>query len=355
MVPTSWLLSSDEPWARHHALIHVLDHPEDDGEVARVRAAVVAHPAVQALAGSLPDWEAPQELSGHNHPAFAPNRLRLLWDMGIRAGDHPRVDATLEAMLRHQDPDGRFQSFSAMSRLPAPAWCSLPCDGHALLETLALYRVGGAALERAALRVEADATFTAQGPGWLCRPDPTLPFRGPGRKGDLCPQATVEALRGLGRLGSRSQVPSTAARTLLQVWLRRGREQPYMFGHGQRFKAAKWPRTWYDAGAVLEALAPTPDAWEAGDERRAVVELLACWLAYNLDASGRVTPRSTFKGFETWSFGQKKAPSPFATAVVWGVAHRFGDRVEEARALDVCALESSKGGQGTARPPALKP
>ncbi len=88
-----------------------------------------------------------------------------------------------------------------------------------------------------------------------------------------------------------------------------------MFGHGSRFKTVKWPTTWYDIHGVLD------------------------------------TPRSCYWGFEGYSFGQKQRPSPFATARLLQVLRRFDDLCDEAAAVDVTALTTSKGGAGTARPP----
>ena len=67
----------------------------------------------------------------------------------------------------------------------------------------------------------------------------------------------------------------------------------------------------------------------------------------------RVTPLATFKGFEAYSFGQKKNPSPFATALVWAALKRFEPVAEMIADVDVAALGSSKGGTGTAMPPRL--
>ena len=69
-------------------------------------------------------------------------------------------------------------------------------------------------------------------------------------------------------------------------------------------------------------------------------------------AGGMVTPHSTYRGFETFSFGQKKQPSPLATALLLAVLRRLDDLAPAAAAVDVAALTSSKGGRGTAVPPA---
>ena len=95
-----------------------------------------------------------------------------------------------------------------------------------------------------------------------------------------------------------------------------------MLGHGPRFVEGKWPPTWYDASAVLETMAAYPAVWKlnsAAAEDRASVAEIALALASTFGPDGMVTPRSCYKGFEAHSFGQKKAPSPWATARLCGI------------------------------------
>ena len=127
--PRPWVLNSAEPAAHWVLLTGVLDLPPDGFEAATTRCEVVADPDTRAIIERLPDWEAGLRLSGHDSPAFAPNLLRLLADMGIRAGDHPRVDRLLDQMLAHQDPEGRFTSFAPTGgTMPPPGGrcCATP-------------------------------------------------------------------------------------------------------------------------------------------------------------------------------------------------------------------------------------
>ncbi len=50
------------------------------------REQVLADPATADLIARLPDWEGGAGFSGHNSPAFAPNLLNLLADMGLQSG-----------------------------------------------------------------------------------------------------------------------------------------------------------------------------------------------------------------------------------------------------------------------------
>ena len=128
-----------------------------------------------------------------------------------------------------------------------------------------------------------------------------------------------------------------------------------MFGHGQTFKASKWPVTWYCAQLVLDALGRWPDLWRGPtadpEDRRALAEPAACAAAYNTDDAGRVVPRSVYRGFERHSFGRRGTPSAFATAQLLTVLHRLEDLAPLAVQVDVGALTSSKGGSGLARAP----
>ena len=110
------------------------------------------------------------------------------------------------------------------------------------------------------------------------------------------------------------------------AWRNRAQEKPYMFGHGPRFVAGKWPPTWYDASAVLQALAPYPSVWRgkasSAKDRASTLEMVNA-LATTLGFDGFVTPRSCYQGFADYSFGQKRRPSPWATARVCGLLRSY--------------------------------
>jgi hypothetical protein len=356
--PVSWILGCAEPSARWALLTGVLDRGSDDEQVVTAREGVLADAGTRDLIDRLPDWEGGAPLSGHESPKFAPNLLNLLADMGLIAGDSKRVDRVLELMLAHQDGEGRFLSYAPSRGGEVPAWGSLLCDSHAVVEVLVRYGHGQDPRVQAGLaRMADDLTDTAQGRAWPCRPDPVTGFRGPGRKTDFCPQVTLEALRACACLPERERPAGLldVARVALRAWEHRGSQKPYMFGHGKAFKTVKWPPTWYRAYSVLDTLGRYPELWRGPDagpvDRRCLAELAACLIAYNLSEDGRVVPQSTFRGFEAFSFGQKKVPSPFATAQVLTVLHRLDDLGPDVGTVDVTALAGSKGGSGHVVPP----
>jgi hypothetical protein len=356
--PRPWLLEAGEPAARLIALTRLMDRGADDAEVEAARKALLAEAGARELVGRLPDWEKGITASGHNSPNYTPNILHLLADMGLGPGDHPKIERFLDQLLAHQDEEGRFQARSKWRGQAQAHWGALLCDTHVITEALVRFgRADDPRTRRALDRMAADRADAPQGPAWPCRPDPVTGFRGPGRVSDFCPMVTLEALRTFARLPAarRPRWILDAARTSLRAWRERGAEKPYMFGHGRQFKTVKWPAFWYGVYWMLDTVSRYPGLWAGrsarGEDRRAIAELAACLVAYNVDPDGRVTPRSSFQGFEGFTFGQKKTPSAFATARVCIILRRLGALADDIAGVDVLALTSSKGGTGTAVPP----
>jgi hypothetical protein len=356
--PRPWLLDSEEPAARWATLTELLDRDQKDVEVHEAKRSLLADRGTRELIARLPDWEKENVASGHNSPNFAPNILHLLADMGLASGDDRRVERFLDQVLAHQDEAGRFQSLSRWRGQAKPHWGALLCDSHIIADALLRFgRADDPRTRRALDSIAADLAATAQGPGWPCIPDPVTKFRGPGRRTDFCPHVTLEALRAFARLPATQQPKGIldAARTSLRAWQARWVEKPYQFGHGRQFKTVKWPAFWYGAFWMLDALSMYPGLWRGRgartEDRRSLAEIAACLVAYNVGRDGKVNPRSCFKGFERFSFGQKKAPSAFATARVCVILRRLGSLAGDIAAVDVRALSSSKGGTGTAVPP----
>lgn len=358
--PLPWLLSAKEPYARWATRAVLLGQPNDPASIAD-RTAVLADQGVAELIAALPGW-GDGDFPGHHSPAFLPNRLNLLADMGVQANDAAPIEALLDALLEHQDKSGRFLSFGRVPGRPKPEWGSLLCDTNAITDVLLRFgRDSDPRVTLALKRIASDASGSSQGQGWRCVPEKTTLWRGPGKVADACPQVTLEGLRVW------SQVPTEdrprwilqAARTPLEIWRRRITERPYAFGHGYQFKSVKWPNFWYDVLWMLETLSRFPELWQGPDAREedriALAELAACLIAYNLDPDGRVTPRRTYRAFEQYSFGQKKEPSPFATARTLIPLARLSDLAEEIAVVDVEGLPSAKGGSGTSVPPKRPP
>ena len=352
--PVPWLLASAEPYTRWVTRTGILGEAHDAPDVAKDHQALLEDPGIRDLIDTLPAWDAITTAPDHHSPAFLPNRLNLLADLGVQGGDDVRIESLIDALLAHQDRHGRFTPVEANGGRPKPDSGAVLCDTNVIAYVALRFGRGDDERVGSALgRMRSDLAATPQGRAWQCVPERRPLFSGVFSKADVCPQVTLEGLRALSYLHGSGERPSwllEAARTPLAVWRRRTAERPYGFGHGYQFKSVKWPNFWYDVLWALETVGRYPEIWSGprstAEDRRSAAELAACLIAYNFDDDGRVTPRRVYPGFERFSFGRKTAPSPFATARCLTTLLRFSELAEEIAGVDVGALPGSLGGTG---------
>ncbi len=354
--PVPWLLGSNEPYALWATLHDVVGLALDEPALLRAHDLVIADENVRALVDDLPP-RLTAAVADHHSPLFLPNRLNLLADMGVAHGDFPVVDALLESLAATQDRAGRFRPRATGTTPQAHAGASPRCEHNAVTEVLLRFGLAhDPRVTRAVARLSSDIRAGNQGHGWCCTPEKRS-LSVLAHKLDVCPQIDLEGVRALAMLPAhqRPRNARDAARTPLEIWRRRPEERPYQFGHGYQFKTVRWPSFWYDVLGVVDAVGRFPDLWSGPhareEDRRAVAELAACLIAYNTDSEGRVKPRRVHRGYERFSFADKSAASPFATARVLAALVRVADLADEIAAIDVESLASSTGGSGTVLPP----
>ena len=193
--PRNSLLQSKESFTVLRTLVDLLDFPLSHQLVKQVKEMVLADEMIQNLIQCLPpDW-ASYLVKGHQKADYPPSVLLLLFDFGITKNDFPNIEKLLNQMLKLQDADGRFQSLAMFPR-SKPAIGSSFCDTHIIAETLIL---GGydrnEEIRKATMFIADQLKETSQGIAWKCEPNSESKARGPGRKDDICPQVTLEALR----------------------------------------------------------------------------------------------------------------------------------------------------------------
>ncbi len=354
--PREALLCSGESFTVYRTLTDILELPSSHPDVEIARKAVLNDPVVLQFIADLSDWET-SVVTGHNQPTYLPNQLWILLDWGIRPGDHPRVKREFEKIMAHQDPDtGQFLAYCKGWRSEEITWTSVLCD-HNLITTVLLLGGFGAdgRVKRGLTRMSELLRETSQGMGWKCVQGLGTKFRGPGRVNDVCPMAVVDALRGYWLVEASEQPPSlfSSGKTLLDCWIRRSEHKPYMFGHGRNFRKPRPPFLWYNIGTVLDATSHYP----ALVTTEAFRELLAvATLAF--DEKGLVTPGSIMQAYPTFSFGQKKLPSPWTTLFLARILKRAVEAdptiVASVKQLDGKSYNGSLGGPKKARTGDLK-
>lgn len=156
--------------------------------------------------------------------------------------------------------------------------------------------------------------------GMPCRVSPELGrFRGPGRKDDPCPLAslyTLKAIVQLDRKGSEGMA-RILTETLLSLWKESRERHPYMFFMGTDFRKLKLPFVWYDIMSVAEVLSHFP--WVLDDPRfRDMMSVIDG----KKDGDGRYVPESIWTNWKEFDFCQKKEPSRWLTFAVERIQRR---------------------------------
>lgn len=348
--PRKKLLESGESFTVYRTLTDLLDLSFNNPDVIQAHNKVLEDPLIQDFLDNLSNWE--QDLvTGHNKPTYLPNQLWLLLDWGIRPEDDSRFKQAIDKLLAHQDASlGQFLAYCrgyGRGKDTQPAiWTSVLCDHNIITSVLLIAGLkDDAGVKKGLNRMNAFLTETSQGMGWKCVPGIGTKFRGPGRVNDVCPMVVVDAMRGYWVL-PKSQWPDKlmeAGKTLLNCWMNRATEKPYIMGHGRSFRMPRAPFLWYNIGTVLDAVSHYPELVKTQAFRELIaVSLLA------FEPTGEVIPKTVFLYFKKFSFGQKKVPSPWMTLFLSRIYKRAVEFdpsfIEAIKKIDGKSLKGSKGG-----------
>lgn len=317
--PLKHLIQSEESFTVFRTLVDLLDFPETHSIVKKVRKSVLADERVEELVQNLPNDWASYLVKGHQKPDYPPSVLLLLFDFGITKTDFPQIENLLDQMLTLHDDEGRFQSLAQFPR-SKPMIGSNLCDTHIITETFLRGGYGGTAEVQKALDfIVLQLKETSQGIAWKCEPNSVSKARGPGRKDDLCPQVTLEALRLFSHLPKMKHPKElvNAGKSLLRCYEQSKEHRPYLFGHGSRFKKLRPPFFWYNIGAVLDATSHYSELVQES----AFQDMLSLVIS-KADENGMFTPESIYLPFKNWSFGQKKVESPWMTFFISRILKR---------------------------------
>lgn len=307
-------------WVQYLALVELEGKPESGPEPASARQAIFKDERIKGLISELIGWPGPP-LQRHNDASHLLHKLVFYADLGMKVTD-PGVGAITERILENQSFEGAFQVLAKVSPSyggtgqEQRAW--MLCDAPSIL--YALLKMGLQSNNRVQAAVRHLASLSSEN-GWPCAVSKEIgKFRGPGRKTDPCPYATLLALKALSQLPEwrDSQACRKGAEALLNLWEQRKERRPYLFAMGTDFCKLKAPFIWYDILHVLEVLTQFP--WLHQDKR--LLEMLEIVIG-KADAEGRHTAESIWKAWSDWEFGQKKVPSRLITFYVRRILKRM--------------------------------
>jgi len=302
------LLSMSEAWLRYVIRVHLTD----DGieSLDDLKSEALKDGKIQVYLESVADFHGVL-VRNHKDPELPIHKLLFLFDIGFDMSI-PEIENAVKQIMSHKD---RFGVYQSMTNIPKHyggkgedtfGWCL--CDAPLLL--LALVKAKIDYQEHIKQGVDHLVTiFRDQ--GFPCTvSEEHGSFRGPGRKDDCCPYATLSMLNLLAEIDEyrHSAVARQGIEVILSLWKNSLDRHPYMFYMGTDFRKLKAPAMWYDVLSVANCLSKF-DYARTDSRFCEMVDIIKG----KQTAEGMFIPESVYQKFKGWDFGQKKTVSPYLT------------------------------------------
>lgn len=312
------LLNHSEDWLKYAIHLNLLHEPKEKLENLRQR--VLDDARIKSILTYLTDFHDTAILS-HKNPDLPMHKLLFLLDLGLDT-DVSEIAAAIRAILSNRDENGVCLSVVNIPRHfggtgeNAFVWCL--CDAPVLLTILLKADIPYETVKTGVAFLVA----LSRDNGFPCCVSPKLGhFRGPGKKEDCCPYATLAMANLLAEIPElrASDVAVGAVNALLSLWENSLTKHPYLFYMGTDFRKLKAPSCWYDLVSVADAISKYPFA--RSDKRfLEMIELIK----NKQDCDGFFIPESVYLKFKAWDFGQKKCPSSYLTYLCYKIFDRIG-------------------------------
>ena len=311
MLSVANLLEISEPWLQYALRLNLFSQRKED--FVELKDDALKDPKIRGFLQDVSNFHG-LIVSGHKNFALPIHKLLFLLELGLDT-EIPEIKHAIAEIMTHKDKNGVY--LSAVN-IPLKLGCDgqdtfgwAMCDAPLLLRALCL---AGVDYPKHIKQGVDTLIKTNRQNGFPCAAsDQFGKWRGPGRKEDCCPYATLSMLKLLlatpeYRLSS---ITLDTAKALLDLWQTSRTSHPYMFFMGNDFRKLKVPTLWYDIVSVCDALSSVVGIHD--DER--FKEMLQV-IRDKQNADGMFTPESIYLKLKEWDFGQKINPSPYLTYVI---------------------------------------
>ena len=312
------ILENGEEWLQYATRVNILK--ENKELLIGLRTQALSDPKIKAYLNDITDYHSIL-VSNHKNPDLPIHKLLFLLDIGLDT-DVLEIQTAIEKIMEHKDVNGVYQSSTNIPKHFGGSgedifgWCL--CDAPLLL--LALFKAGVDYEKHIKQGVDYLVGFSKD-TGFPCTVSQEFgKFRGPGRKDDCCPYASLVMLKLLSAIPEyrETQTAKNLVMGLLSLWENSLERHPYMFYMGTDFRKLKAPAMWYDIVSVLDVLSHYD--FVKADKR--FIEMVAL-LENKQDSNGFFTPEAVYQKFKGWDFGQKKTASPYLTYLCYRILARI--------------------------------
>ena len=283
------LLSISEPWLQYAIRTNLLNESRED--LLDLKNEVLKDRKILSYLNDIANFHN-AIVSNHKDPDLSIHKLLFLLDIGLET-DIPEIESAVKQIMSHK---GKGEDVFG--------WCL--CDAPLLLMALVKAKIDYQQHIKQGVE-HLLSLFREQGfPCSVSEEHGT--FRGPGRKNDCCPFATLIMLKLLYEIEEcrNSDVAKGGIEVILSLWENSLEQHPYMFYMGTDFRKLKAPAMWYDIVSVADLLSKF-DFVKTDSRFCEMIDLIQG----KQNADGMFIPESVYQKFKGWDFGQKKTVSPY--------------------------------------------
>lgn len=278
---------------------------------------------VNKLISELKDWPG-ERVSSHKSAQQLFHKLAFLADIGFTI-DNNGISSIVKKILEHRDENGIPQLI--MNIKPSyggsgkDLWAWALCDAPIILYSLIKFGYNDPTMDKAVKKL---ASFIREN-GWGCNVSKELgKWRGPGRKSDPCPYATLIMIKLLLQYEDKFRPEiSLGCNALGKLWEDSVNSHPYIFYMGNDFRKLKLPFIWYDLLHVVEVLSQVRKN-KMDKPLREMIKIID----EKTDYGNICIPESEYKSWKDWDFGQKKKHSEWMEFCIRRIFYRVTQKEE---------------------------
>lgn len=318
MTTVDRLLSDSEAWLRYCIKVNLLH--ENKNDLTELRAEALRDGRIKEYLKDVSDFHK-MLVGNHKNPELPIHKLLFLLDLGFDTSV-PEIKTAIDEIMKHKDEYGVYQSLSNFPKhfggmgVDVFGWCL--CDAPLLL--LALVKAG--VKYEGHIKQGLDHLISlCEVQGFPCSVSKVHgKFRGPGRKDDCCPYATLSMLKVMAEIPQYhdTEIANRNIDAILSLWEKSLEKHPYMFYMGTDFRKLKAPAMWYDIVSVADCLSRFDHA-KRDPRFKEMVKIIED----KRDKNGLFTPEAVYQKCNNWDFGQKKVPSPYLTFLCIRITERL--------------------------------
>ncbi|MBI4650929.1 hypothetical protein HY745_06545 [Candidatus Desantisbacteria bacterium] len=278
---------------------------------------IIRDERIKSIINELMNWPG-TVLNSHKSAKQSFHKLEFLADIGLTYKDIPEIISKIKGNVSEEGPFVLPMNISENyggTGTDTLAWAI--CDAPSITYSMAIM---GLKNDNAVIKSLRYLAALIDNNGYRCKVSKELnPFRGPGRKDDPCPYATLIMLRLLNLYGDEFKKEiEICSECLLRLWVMSREEHPYMFYMGTDFRKLKAPLFWYDILNVVYILSGNKKTCK---DKRFISMLNEIYSKSYPD--GKYKAESIYMSWKGWDFSEKKEPSAWITYYVEKIKERI--------------------------------